>query len=81
MHIANRVTKSQTQLISFRSHFSYSSGSEVKHSPAIKETWVQSLGQEDPLEEEMAIHPSILSWKMQWKEEPGWVHGVEKSQT
>ena len=34
-------------------------------------TWVQSLGQEDPLEEEMATHSSILAWKLLWTEEPG----------
>ena len=37
----------------------------------IQETWVQSLGQEDPLEEEMATHPSILVWEIPWVEEPG----------
>ena len=35
-----------------------------------QEVWVQSLGQEDPLEEEMAIHSSILAWKTPWTEEP-----------
>ena len=43
----------------------------VKHLPAMRETWVQSLGQEDPLEKEMATHSSILAWKMPWMEEPG----------
>ena len=46
----------------------------VKNSPAVQETqemWVQSLGQEDPLEEEMATHSSILAWKIPWTEEPG----------
>ena len=33
--------------------------------------WVQSLGQEDPLEEEMATHSSIVAWEIPWKEEPG----------
>ena len=36
-----------------------------------KETWVQSLRREDPLEEEMAIHSSVLAWKIPWTEEPG----------
>ena len=36
-----------------------------------KETWVQSLGQEDPLEESMATHSSILAWRIPWTEEPG----------
>ena len=35
------------------------------------ETWVQSLGQEDPLEKEMAIHSSSIAWKIPWTEEPG----------
>ena len=37
----------------------------------MQETWVQSLGQEDPLEEEMATHSRILAWKIPWTEEPG----------
>ena len=37
----------------------------------MQETWVQSLGQEDPLEEEMVTHSSILAWKIPWTEEPG----------
>ena len=43
----------------------------VKNLPAMQETWVQSLGQEDPLEEGMATHPTILAWRMPWTEEPG----------
>ena len=39
--------------------------------PAMQETWVQSLGWEDPLEKEKAIHSSILAWRIPWKEEPG----------
>ena len=45
----------------------------VKNSPAMQETQetrIQSLGQEDPLEEEMATHSSILAWKISWTEEP-----------
>ena len=42
----------------------------VKNLPAMQETWVQSLGQEDLLEKEMATHSSILAWKIPW-EEPG----------
>ena len=42
----------------------------VKRLPAVWETWVQSLGQEDPLQKEMAAHSSILAWKIPWKEEP-----------
>ena len=43
----------------------------VKLLPAMWETWVQSLGREDPLDKEMAIHPSILAWRIPWTEEPG----------
>ena len=43
----------------------------VKNLPAMQETRVQSLGQEDPLEEEMASHSSILTWRILWTEEPG----------
>ena len=43
----------------------------VKNLPAMQETWVQSLGQEDILEKEMTTHFSILAWKIPWPEEPG----------
>jgi len=42
----------------------------VKRLPAMWETWVQSLGQEDPLEKEMATHFSTLAWKITWTEKP-----------
>ena len=43
----------------------------VKHLPAVRETQVQSLGWEDPLEKEMATHSSTLAWKIPWTEKPG----------
>ena len=43
----------------------------VKPLPTMRETWVQSLGQEDLLEKEMALHSSTLAWKIPWTEEPG----------
>ena len=43
----------------------------VKNLPAMQETQVQSLGQEDPVEKEMATHSSILAWRIPWTEEPG----------
>ena len=43
----------------------------VKCLPAMQETWVRSLGREDPLEKEMATHSSILAWRIPWTEEPG----------
>ena len=54
----------------------------VKHPPAVQETPVQSLGQEDPLEKGMATYSGILAWRIPWTEEPmAMVHGVVKSQT
>ena len=46
-------------------------GSVVKNQPAMQETWVQSLGREDPLEKELETHSSTLAWKIPWTEEPG----------
>ena len=43
----------------------------VKPLTTMQETWVRSLGREDPLEKEMATHSSILAWKIPWMEEPG----------
>ena len=53
----------------------------VKRLPAMWEIWIQSLGQEDPLEKEMATHSSTLAWKIPWMEEPGraTVHRVAES--
>ena len=49
----------------------------VKSLPATQETQVQSLGQEDPLEKEMASHSSILAWRIPWTEEPGGLQSME----
>ena len=43
----------------------------VKNLSAVQETWIRSLDQEDPLEEERAIHSSIIAWEMPWTGEPG----------
>ena len=43
----------------------------VKNLPAMREIWVRSLGQEDPLEKGMATHSNILAWRIPWTEEPG----------
>ena len=56
----------------------------VKNLPAMQQTRIQSLGQEDPSEKGMATHSTILAWRILWREEPGkliTVHGVSKSQT
>ena len=55
----------------------------VKNLPGMQETWVRLMGQEDPLEKEMAIHFSILAWKIPWTEEPGGLQsmGSQESNT
>ena len=48
----------------------------VKNLSAVQETWVQSLGWEDPLEKEMATHSSILAWRIPWAEEPSRLQSI-----
>ena len=48
----------------------------VKHQPAMRETQVRVLGQEDPLEKGMATHSSTLAWKIPWMEEPGKLQSI-----
>ena len=49
----------------------------VKHPPTVQETWIRSLGQEDPLEKEMATHSSTLAWKIPWTEEHSMLQSME----
>ena len=49
----------------------------VKNRPAMLETWVRSLGWEDPLEKGQATHSSILAWRIPWREEPGGLQSTE----
>ena len=49
----------------------------VKNQPAVQETWVLTLGQEDPLEKGMETHSSILAWRIPWTEEPGELQSME----
>ena len=53
----------------------------IKNLPAVQETQVQSLGQEDPLEKGMATHSCILAWRTPWTEEPGRLQSVESDKT
>ena len=64
-------------------HATYLVARMVKNLPAVQETWVRSLGWEDPLEKEMATHSSVLAWEIPWIEEPGRLQsmGSQKSQT
>ena len=49
---------------------------KVKNLPAVQETWVQSLGQEDALNKELETHSSMLAWRLPWTEEPGGLQSV-----
>ena len=81
--------KNLTQLLLFFHYAHYLSWASlvaqtVKHPTAMQETRVRSLGQEDPLEKEMAAHSSILAWKIPWTEEAGGLYspwGHKKSWT
>ena len=53
----------------------------VKNLLAMRETWVRSLGQEDPLEKEMATHPSILAWRIPWTEELGGLQSTGRKES
>ena len=48
----------------------------IMNMPAVQQTWVQSLGQEDPLEKGMATHSSIIAWRIPWTEEPGGLQSI-----
>ena len=52
----------------------------VKSLPAIQGTWVQSLGQQDPLMKGMAIHSSTVAWKIPWTEEPGTLQSMGRKE-
>ena len=52
-------------------------GSAVKNPPVNARDAIRSLGQEDPLQKEMATHGSILTWEIPWREEPGGLHSIE----
>ena len=53
----------------------------LKHLPAMWETWVRSLGREDPLVKEMAIHSSILAWRIPWMEELGELQSMGRKES
>ena len=53
----------------------------VKRLPAMQETWVQLLGQEDPLEKEMATHSSILAWRIPWTEKLGGLQSMGRKES
>ena len=69
--MARKIKKAVVKKFRFKRYKRNYGGVEVKNRPAILETSVQSLGQEDPLEKEMTTHSGILAWEIPWTEEPG----------
>ena len=69
-HEANRTTLLNKKILKICSVASLVAQS-IKNLPAMRETWVRPLGWEDPLEEGMGTHSSILAWRIPWTEEPG----------
>ena len=66
------------ELIGYPLHYSWASlvAQMIKNLPAMRDTWVPSLGWEDPLEEGMATHSSIPAWRIPWAEEPGGLQSI-----
>ena len=71
---------SQTEKDKYR-RISLICGIRLKCLPLMQETWVRSLGREDPLEKEMATHSSILAWRIPWTEEPGGLQSISSQLT
>ena len=72
-----KILKFGTSLVDPFSIYTGTHAQMVKNLPAMHETWVQSLGQEDPLEKKTATHSSILAWEVSWTEEPGGLQSME----
>ena len=72
--------RSRGEGIGYPLHYSWASllTQLVKKPPAVWETWLRSLGWEDPLGEEMTTHSSVLAWRIPWTEEPGGLHTVHE---
>jgi len=83
--IERSITEGNISLINLyvSNIWGFSGGSDGKAPlPAMLETWVQYLGQEDPLQKDMATHSSTLAWKIPWTEEPGGLQSMgSQSQT
>ena len=66
-----KTGSTHTHMLNMVEHKASLMAQTVKNPPAMQETWVQSLGQEDPLEKGMVTLSSFLAWRIPWKEEPG----------
>ena len=71
LHRRKLKDRKMDDLLNAKKSPGFPGGSMVKKLPAIQETWIWSLGWEDPLEKEMATHSSVLAWEIPWTKEPG----------
>ena len=71
--LQRNIVEKKSFLLSFNKRICFQ---RLKRLPAMRETWVRSLGQEDPLEKEMATHSCILAWGIPWVEKPGGVQST-----
>ena len=69
--LGTHMSSQLSSFLGYNCEGSFPGGSAVKNLPAMQETWVPSLGWEDPLGKEMGTHSSILAWKIPWTEKPG----------
>ena len=77
----NGLCKTICKAINIRNEWASLVAQWVKHLPVMQEIWVQYLGQEDPLEKEMATHSSILAWEIPWTEEHGGLQPLESQES
>ena len=73
--------KCRVNYVAVWGNWGFPSGSAVKNLPALRETWVRSLGREDLLEEKMATCSNILAWRIPWTEEPGGLKSWDRTKS
>ena len=71
------ITQTPLMMVIHTNHQNFPGGSHCKNPPAMQETWVQSLIQEDPLDKGLVTHSSILAWRIPWTVEPGGLQSME----
>ena len=76
MLLPNQIVSSLKAYLYFGCQWAYLVAQMVKNLPAMQETWVRSLDQENPLEKEMATHSGILAWEIPQTEEPGGLYSM-----
>ena len=76
MAIIKKSTNNECQRMNATTLLQCGGSEGKKHLPAMQETWVRSLGWEDPLEKGMATHSSTLAWKIPWTEKPGRLQSI-----